>query len=142
MLELSEQFDYRFIARAKRFSIAAGVFIILVGAIVLTGWLLDLTRLKSIHGGLDRIESRAQVTVTDYQTVRVRKDGQKIDISLTISPIRRCENLKENCAKRFILHPLGVRSLHALTGGLRFATTTGYFLSTLRVASCHCDSQC
>src|SRR5258705_7313949 len=49
MLDLSEQFDYRFIARAKRFSVAAGVFIILLGAVVLAGWLLDITRFKSIH---------------------------------------------------------------------------------------------
>jgi len=52
MLDLSEQFDYRFIARAKKFSIAAGVFIILVGAVVLAGWLLDITRFKSIHGDI------------------------------------------------------------------------------------------
>ena len=52
MLDLSEQFDYRFIARAKKFSIAAGVFIILVGAVVLTGWLFDITKLKSIHGDI------------------------------------------------------------------------------------------
>jgi PAS domain S-box-containing protein len=52
MLDLSEQFDYRFIARAKRFSIAAGAFIILLGAVVLAGWLLDITRFKSIHGDI------------------------------------------------------------------------------------------
>jgi PAS domain S-box-containing protein len=52
MLDLSEQFDYRFIARARKFSIAAGVFIILVGAVVLAGWLLDITRFKSIHGDI------------------------------------------------------------------------------------------
>src|SRR6266850_5367800 len=52
MLDLSEQFDYRFIARAKKFSIAAGVFIILVGTVVLAGWLLDITRFKSIHGDI------------------------------------------------------------------------------------------
>jgi hypothetical protein len=29
--------------------------------------------------------------------------------------------------------------LTAKTGGLRFATTTGYFLATFRVASLHCQ---
>src|SRR5882724_5277026 len=52
MLDLSEQFDYRFIARARKFSIAAGVFIILIGTVVLAGWLLDITRFKSIHGDI------------------------------------------------------------------------------------------
>jgi monoamine oxidase len=32
------------------------------------------------------------------------------------------------------LHPEGLRESQASTGGLRFATTTGYFLATLRVA--------
>jgi PAS domain S-box-containing protein len=52
MLDVSEQFDYRFIARAKKFSIAAGIFIMLVGAVVVAGWLLDITRFKSIHGDI------------------------------------------------------------------------------------------
>ena len=52
MLDLSEQFDYRFIARAKKFSIAAGIFIMVVGALVLAGWLLDITKFKSIHGDI------------------------------------------------------------------------------------------
>jgi len=52
MLDLSEQADYRFIARAKKFSIAAGIFIMLVGIVVLAGWLLDITRFKSIHGDI------------------------------------------------------------------------------------------
>jgi hypothetical protein len=34
-------------------------------------------------------------------------------------------------------HPVGVRSLPASTDGLRFASTTGYFLATPRVASLH-----
>jgi PAS domain S-box-containing protein len=52
MLDLSEQFDYRFIARAKKFSVAAGIFIMLVGTVVLSGWLLDITRFKSIYGDI------------------------------------------------------------------------------------------
>lgn len=52
MLDVSEQFDYRFIARAKKFSIAAGIFLMLVGAVVLAGWLLDITRFKSLHGDI------------------------------------------------------------------------------------------
>ncbi len=52
MLDLFEQSDYRFIARAKKFSIAAGIFIMLVGTLVLAGWLLDITRFKSIHGDI------------------------------------------------------------------------------------------
>ena len=52
MLDVSEQADYRFIARAKKFSIAAGIFIMLVGAVVLTGWLLDIPRLQSIYGAI------------------------------------------------------------------------------------------
>lgn len=52
MLDFSEQADYRFIARAKKFSIAAGIFIMLVGVVVLAGWLLDITRFKSIHGDI------------------------------------------------------------------------------------------
>src|SRR6185503_17101222 len=36
-----------------------------------------------------------------------------------------------------IWHPVGVRSfLHASTGGLRFATTTGYFLATPGLHRC------
>ena len=52
MLDGSEQADYRFIARAKKFSFAAGIFIMLVGAVALAGWLLDITRFKSIHGDI------------------------------------------------------------------------------------------
>ena len=52
MLDSSEQADYRFIARAKKFSMAAGIFIMLVGALALAGWLLDITRFKSIHGDI------------------------------------------------------------------------------------------
>src|SRR4029453_17090507 len=52
MLDLSEEFDFRFIARAKKFSFAAGLFIILLGTGVLAGWLLDITSFKSIHGDI------------------------------------------------------------------------------------------
>jgi len=49
---LAEQFDYRFISRARKFSIAAGIFAMLVGAAVLFGWLLDVTSLKSLYGDI------------------------------------------------------------------------------------------
>jgi len=52
MLDLSEQADYRFIARAKIFSLAASIFIMVVGAVVLVGWFLDIARFKSIHGDI------------------------------------------------------------------------------------------
>jgi len=52
MLDLSEQADFRFIARAKIFSIVAGIFIMLVGAVALAGWFLDIDRFKSIHGDI------------------------------------------------------------------------------------------
>jgi hypothetical protein len=50
-----------------------------------------------------------------------------------------CENLKENVLHTLIIwHPVGVQTfVPASTGGLRFATTTGYFLATLQVASLH-----
>jgi PAS domain S-box-containing protein len=51
-LELAEQFDYRFIARARKFSVVAGIFVALVGAVVLAGWLLDITKFQSIYGDL------------------------------------------------------------------------------------------
>jgi len=49
---LAEQFDYRFISRARKFSIAAGIFAMLVGAVVLSGWLLDIAWLNSIYGDI------------------------------------------------------------------------------------------
>jgi PAS domain S-box-containing protein len=52
MLDLSEQADFRFIARARMFSIVAGIFVMLVGAVVLAGWFLDIAKFKSIHGDI------------------------------------------------------------------------------------------
>ena len=50
-----------------------------------------------------------------------------------------CENLKENLlhTPSHLAPRRGAVILAASTGGLRFATTTGYFLATLRVASLH-----
>jgi len=42
----------RFIARSKRFSRAAAVFVMLIGALVLSGWLFDIYQLKSAYGSL------------------------------------------------------------------------------------------
>jgi signal transduction histidine kinase/ActR/RegA family two-component response regulator len=39
-----------FVSRSKTFSRAAAVFVIVVGASVMMGWLFDITRLKSIYG--------------------------------------------------------------------------------------------
>src|SRR5215210_4223760 len=52
MLVSSELSDRNFIARAKVFSIAAGIFIMLVGFTVLAGWSLNIDRLRSIYGPL------------------------------------------------------------------------------------------
>ena len=39
-----------FVTRSKAFSRAAAVFVIVVGALVMMGWLFDINRLKSIYG--------------------------------------------------------------------------------------------
>ena len=52
--------------------------------------------------------------------------------------LKGCENLKEYVLHTLIVwHPVGVRTFPDSTGGLRLATTTGYFLATLQVASLH-----
>jgi len=51
MLNYPELND-RFIAGAQRFSRVAGAFAMLVGALVLTGWLFDIHGLKSIYGDI------------------------------------------------------------------------------------------
>lgn len=53
MLEPHGQFDRRFIARAKNFSVAAGILSILVGCFVLTGWALNLEQLKNVYGSVN-----------------------------------------------------------------------------------------
>lgn len=52
MLNYPDQFNDRFIARAKRFSRAASVFVMLVGALVLAGWLFDIDGFKGIYGDI------------------------------------------------------------------------------------------
>jgi hypothetical protein len=39
-----------FVSRSKTFSRAAAAFVIVLGALVLIGWLFDIARLKSIYG--------------------------------------------------------------------------------------------
>src|SRR6185436_5850289 len=53
MLVPAGQLDRRFIARAQKFSIAAGIFSILVGGIVLSGWVLNLDQLKAVYGSVN-----------------------------------------------------------------------------------------
>jgi PAS domain S-box-containing protein len=53
MLVPAGQLDRRFIARAQKFSIAAGIFSILVGSIVLSGWALNLDQLKAVYGSVN-----------------------------------------------------------------------------------------
>jgi PAS domain S-box-containing protein len=50
MLVPTGQFDRRFIARAQKFSIAAGIFSILLGCVVFSGWVLNLDPLKTVFG--------------------------------------------------------------------------------------------
>jgi len=52
-----------------------------------------------------------------------------------VTPRKGARILKTiSCQILLILHPVGVR-LFCVTGGLRFAATTGYFRATLRVTS-------
>src|SRR5215217_6530578 len=39
-----------FVSRSKTFSRAAAVFVIVLGLLILIGWLFNITRLKSIYG--------------------------------------------------------------------------------------------
>ena len=65
-----------------------------------------------------------------------RKPPEQIRKELHPEGVR--ESQRESFEYPPIWHPVGVRSfLPASTGGLRFATTSGYFLATLRVASLH-----
>lgn len=48
----SEQFDERFLARAKKFSYAASIFVMAVGGTALIGWLLRIDAFKSIYGDI------------------------------------------------------------------------------------------
>ena len=52
MLDHPKQFDDRFIARAKKSSIALSIFTMLIGAFVLTGWLFDFHELTTIYGAM------------------------------------------------------------------------------------------
>jgi CheY-like chemotaxis protein len=44
--------DHSFVARSKNFSRVASAFVMLVGALVLTGWLLNVHRLKSVYADI------------------------------------------------------------------------------------------
>lgn len=48
----ASQHGGRFVARARRFARAAGVFSALVGALVLAGWLFDVPTFKSVYAGI------------------------------------------------------------------------------------------
>src|SRR5215211_1015850 len=52
MLDHPKQFDDRFIARPKKSSIALSIFTMLIGALVLTGWLFDFHELTTIYGAM------------------------------------------------------------------------------------------
>jgi PAS domain S-box-containing protein len=52
MLDHSEQFDRRFLQRARKFSGAVGIFLMLIGTSVLIGWSLDIFRLKALYAGI------------------------------------------------------------------------------------------
>jgi PAS domain S-box-containing protein len=52
MLDPTGRLDDRFIARAQKFSFAAGMLILLVGIIVLSGWSLNLPQLKGVFGSV------------------------------------------------------------------------------------------
>src|SRR5205085_3368485 len=52
MLNPAESLDHRFLARARRFTHAAAVFVMLSGASVLAGWLFDIHRLKTTYAGI------------------------------------------------------------------------------------------
>jgi hypothetical protein len=42
----------RFIPRTRRFSRAAGLFVLLVGTLALAGWIFDIHSLKSVYAGI------------------------------------------------------------------------------------------
>src|SRR2546423_4060423 len=52
MLNPAESLDHRFLARARRFSHGAAVFVMLSGASVLAGWFFDVSRLKTTYAGI------------------------------------------------------------------------------------------
>jgi PAS domain S-box-containing protein len=52
LLNHSIQHQGRFVAGAKRFSRMASLFAVLVGALVLFGWVFDVNELKSVYGGI------------------------------------------------------------------------------------------
>lgn len=46
------QFSDRFVTRARMFSRAVSIFVMLVGAFVITGWFLDIHQLKTVAAGI------------------------------------------------------------------------------------------
>ena len=77
MLDYPELND-RFITGSRRFARVAGAFAMLVGALVLTGWLFDIHGLKSVYGDITerkRVEEERARLLAREQAARAQAEA-------------------------------------------------------------------